>query len=395
MSSDPFEDSPWLDDMASPILVGDHANATPFMAGILVSSLVRRGIPFTAAYSTAREVERRLRERGVRELMPPEIAREALEIVDTASRDRLGPDRASTGDPSSDREILVVGPGGSVPFSAGILSQSLLATALDPREAFAIARRIQRDLVKERLSEIDRSALRALAYRELMQSSGPEAAERYLAWRRYEEPEKPVIILLGGTSGVGKTTLALEIARRMGIGRVLSTDSIRQVMRLMISRDLMPWIHTSSYDAHSLLGRIQGSAASVIDGFRAQAASVAVGVHASLDRSVEESANLIVDGVSLLPGVVDLERYAGRAVVEFCVVATLDESALRERFQVRASGQPSRLAHRYLENFDAILAIQRHLIGEAERRGMLVVDNADLDRSAQAIIGHVLDKLRH
>jgi len=124
-------------------------------------------------------------------------------------------------------------------------------------------------------------------------------------------------------------------------------------------------------------------------------ATTAVGVHASLDRSVEESANLIVDGVSLLQGVVDLERYAGRAIVEFCVVATLDESALRERFKVRASSQPSRLAHRYLENFDAILAIQRHLIDEAERRGRLVVDNADLDQSAQAIIGHVLDKLRH
>lgn len=117
-------------------------------------------------------------------------------------------------------------PPGSLPFSADILSQSLYATALDPREAFRIARRIQREVVKDRLTEIDRSALRALAYQELTRSSGREAAERYLALRRYEEPEKPVIILLGETSGVGKTTLALEVVRRMGIGRVLSTDSI-------------------------------------------------------------------------------------------------------------------------------------------------------------------------
>ena len=30
--------------------------------------------------------------------------------------------------------------------------------------------------------------------------------------------EKPVIILLGGTTGAGKTSLALEVARRLGIG---------------------------------------------------------------------------------------------------------------------------------------------------------------------------------
>ena len=424
MISDGFADPPWLGDLTSPILVGEPENATPFMTGILVSSLVRRGLPFATAYRTARTLEQRLRERDVHRVMPAEIASEVLDILDDESRDRLDRDPSATHADNTDnthntdntdntdnthhaagkktvhversveRRIMVVGPGGSVPFSTGVLAQSLLATALDPREAYEIAQRIERVMAIERLHEIDRSALRALAHAELKRSAGPEAAERYLSWRRYEEPDKPVIILLGGTSGVGKTTLALEVARRMGVGRVLSTDSIRQVMRLMISRDLMPWIHASSYDAHFLVTRADDRAADVLDGFRAQANSVAVGVHASLDRSVEESANLVVDGVSLLPGVIDLKRYAGRAVVAFCVVATLDESALRKRFEVRASGQPSRLAHRYLQNFEGILTIQRHLIAEARRRDMLVIDNSDLDRSTQAIIGHVLDKLR-
>ena len=139
---------------------------------------------------------------------------------------------------------------------------------------------------------------------------------------------------------------------------------------------------------------MSGAAVSVVDGFRAQATSVAVGVGASLDRGVEESANLVIDGVSLLPGVIDIERYAGRAVVVLCVIATLDESALRDRFQIRATGQRERQAHHYLDNFEAILAIQRHLIEEAERRGMLVIDNVDLDASVRMLLAHVLDKLR-
>ena len=45
------------------------------------------------------------------------------------------------------------------------------------------------------------------------------------------QAKKSVIILLAGASGTGKSTLASLIARRFGIQTVLSTDSIRHVMR--------------------------------------------------------------------------------------------------------------------------------------------------------------------
>ena len=85
-----------------------------------------------------------------------------------------------------------------------------------------------------------------------------------------------MILLLGGAAGVGKTSLALEVAHRLGIDRVLSTDAIRQIMRIMLSRELVPAIHGSSYDAYRAA---PGSPATmpVIEGFRAQASIVSVG----------------------------------------------------------------------------------------------------------------------
>ena len=390
MGNEEEQGRPWLAGVPRAVLVRDETSgeAWPFLLGILVSSLIRRGVSFPDAYATARDVEARLTARE----LPSIDRRELADIVQSAVKelDAAAPVAADT----DSNDILVIGSGTSMPFSKGILSQSLLAAAVDPRDAFEVARAIERELTASRIRQIDRHALRGVARDALERRAGVEAAQRYLVWRRYEEPEKPVILLLGGTSGVGKTTLALEVARRMGIGRVLSTDSIRQMMRLMISSELMPWIHASSYDAYQLLGQEFGRSPTVLDGFRSQAASVAVGVRASLDRSIEERANLVVDGVSLLPGVIDLERYASRAIVVFCVVATLDEAALRDRFAMRAAGQRQRLAHRYLENFEGILEIQRHLIEEANRRGMLVIDNTDVDRSAQEILAHVLDELR-
>lgn len=292
-------------------------------------------------------------------------------------------------------EIKVSGDGAKFSFSKGVLSQSLLAAAIDPHLAFEIARDIERSLRIDGVAEIDRDDLRVIAHRALEARAGGDSAARYLIWRRYEESEVPVVLLLGGTSGVGKTTLALEVARRLGIARVLSTDSIRQVMRLMISRDLMPWIHSSSFDAHETLDEIEGKKPDVLSGFRAQASSVAVGVRASIERSIEEGANLVLDGVSLYPGAIDVGRLSGRAVVAFMVIAARDEAHLRERFEARASGQPKRLAQRYLEHIDEILEIQRHLIAESERQEVPVIDNVDLDQSAREVISYVLDRVRH
>ena len=73
--------------------------------------------------------------------------------------------------------------------------------------------------------------------------------ESFRQWQELRHMERPLIILIGGTTGVGKSTLATQVAHRLGITRVASTDMVRQVMRAFFSADLMPAIHYSSFDA--------------------------------------------------------------------------------------------------------------------------------------------------
>ena len=294
-------------------------------------------------------------------------------------------------------DILITGRGKGMPFSKGILSQSLLAAAIDPSDAFDVAREIERNLVSRGAREIGSHELRRLAYDALTSQISEATAERYLVWRKYQDPDRPVIILLGGAAGVGKTSLALEVAHRLGIGRMLSTDSIRQIMRLMLSEDLAPAIHGSSYDAHKLLPPMpdpSDPAAAVIVGFRAQTSTVSVGIRASMDRAVAENASLVLDGVSIVPGAIDLDAYRDSADVIFLVVATLDEESFANRFAARGAGQRQRPPHRYLENLEAILLIQDHLLELAERHDVPIVDNFSFDRSVLRIIRHVAETLR-
>ena len=52
-----------------------------------------------------------------------------------------------------------------------------------------------------------------------------------------------------GDRGSGKSTIATQLAARLGIVRVVATDAIREVMRSMLSPELMPTLHTSSFQA--------------------------------------------------------------------------------------------------------------------------------------------------
>jgi 2-phosphoglycerate kinase len=367
-------------------LVADGEVHRPFMRGIMVHSLLARGLSFEDAYRVSGAVRDRIRPR-------PLVTREELRalIAEVAGPGTLAEVRR---EPTRGSDIQVTARGRGTPFSKGFLSQSLLAAAIEPSEAFEVAREIEEDLLRRGVREIDRHELRRLGYKTIHDRVDAQAAERYLVWRRYQVPDKPVILLLGGATGAGKTALAQEVAHRLGIAGLVSTDAIRQVMRIMLSKDLVPAIHASSYDAWRAIPDCANAEDPVIDGFRQMAATVSVGVRAMMDRAIAENSSLIIDGVSLVPGLLDLASYADRAHVIFLVVATLESESFRGRFAARGREALERPPHRYLENLDAILRIQDYLLELAEQHGVPIVDNVSFDRSVTSIIRHVTETLR-
>jgi 2-phosphoglycerate kinase len=356
----------------------------PFMRGIMIHSLMARGVPFDEANRVANTVRDRLRPRGV--VDKAAILAVLHELLDPTLFE--GEHRLPLA-----AEISVKGKTRSQPFSKGVLSQSLLAAALDPNDSFEVARDIERELVRRGIAEIDRRELRRITHDTIERRLGPRAARRYLVWRHYEAAQRPVILLLGGAAGVGKTSLALEVAHRLGIGRVLSTDSIRQIMRLMISPDLMPAIHGSSYNAYTHFPSGALGTDPLLEGFRAQAATVSVGVRASIERAIDENASTVIDGVALFPGALDLNAYSDRADVIFLVVAALDRDAYAARFAAREAAAIHRPAHEYLANLDAILRIQDQFLEAAERHGIPIVVNDHFDRAVLLVIRHLTESL--
>jgi 2-phosphoglycerate kinase len=356
----------------------------PFMRGIMVHSLMARGVPFEDALATAEHVRERIRGRS-------DVPR--AELADLVG-EVLGADYPHQPPMPLPPELLVMDESRSAPFSKATLAQSLLAASIEPADAHEVAARIEQRLRLEGRTQIDRSDLRKLAHDELNEAFGERTAGRYDVWREFQEPERPVIVLLGGTAGVGKTTIALEVARRLGISRVMSTDAIRQVMRIMLSAELMPALHASSFSAYHELPGVVDEDDAVIEGFVAQNAAVAVGVRAIIDRAVEENASLVLDGVALVPGLLDLSAYEGRAHVFFQVVARFDPAAMRSQFAARAERETHRDPNRYIDGLDEILEIQDYLLEQADREDVPIIENVTLEGSVLLVIRHVVERLR-
>ena len=203
-----------------------------------------------------------------------------------------------------------------------------------------------------------------------------------------------MILLLGGPTGAGKTALAVEVAHRRGIARVISTDSVRQVMRLMLSADLAPALHASSYDAWRMVPGADTYEEPVVEAFRDQAQIVSVGARGLIDRAIQEGTNLVMDGVSLVPGLMNRTGYADRADVMMMLVVNLRQDSDRKRFEGRRRS-PQHQPHDYLNHLEEILAIQEYLLDLVEEvDDVPVIDNEDFEESVRAIIRYVVDTLR-
>ena len=61
--------------------------------------------------------------------------------------------------------------------------------------------------------------------------------------------------------------MAFELANRLRLKNLISTDMIREVMRKIISKDLSPVIHKSSFDAYESIRTPSIRIDQVVEGF--------------------------------------------------------------------------------------------------------------------------------
>ena len=295
-----------------------------------------------------------------------------------------------TNDPKNP-QILISDRDSGLPYSKGLMASQVMVTGLSPVRAYQVAEAIEERLRELGVPSISNEELGELALAVLEDLAGERYARNFQRWREIEALQVPLVVLIGGATGVGKSTLATQLATRLGIVRVVATDAIREVMRALFSHELMPTLHASSFEAGSVL-REPPSKDEVVVGFREQTAAVAVGVQALVERAAMEGTHLIIEGAHVVPGFLDLEPWRERILAVPVVVTIEEDEVHRSHFAARASEHTARPAERYLDRFDDIRRVQRYIKSQALSHGVPVIANYSFDRALAAIIDLVMER---
>ncbi|ONK63776.1 uncharacterized protein A4U43_C07F18810 [Asparagus officinalis] len=271
---------------------------------------------------------------------------------------------------------------------------------------------------------------------------GPNQRADLILACRIRERKESVTVLLCGTSGCGKSTLSSLLGSRLGVTTVISTDSIRHMMRSFADEKENPLLWASTYHAGECLDPVAvaeakakrrakklagvshpivkeelsaeasnvnagarsleqvsgtekiGKKQMAIEGFKAQSEMVID----SLDRLItaweDRKESVVVEGVHLsLNFVVGLMKKHA-SIIPFMVYITNEEKHM-ERFAVRAKYMTLDPAkNKYVKYIRNIRTIQEYLSNRADKHLVPKINNTNVDRSVAAIHATVFSCLR-
>ncbi|KAI3826471.1 hypothetical protein L1987_00519 [Smallanthus sonchifolius] len=287
------------------------------------------------------------------------------------------------------------------------------------RTTFVIKRRVFIDVVCDALSE----------YKYV----GPNQRADFVLACRIRERKESVTVLLCGTSGCGKSTLSALLASRLGITTVVSTDSIRHMMRSFVDENQNPLLWSSTYHAGEHLDPVavseakakrkakkevsgvfdastnqpaskEGSSLATVDlvshkqmaieGFKAQSEMVID----SLDRLItaweERKELVVVEGVHLSLNFVMGLMKKHPSIIPFMIYITNEDKHM-ERFAVRAKYMTLDPAkNKYVKYIRNIRTIQEYLCNQADKHLVPKINNTNVDKSVAAIHATVFSCLR-
>lgn len=274
------------------------------------------------------------------------------------------------------------------PFSQGIMAKSMTQAGVPVSDAYKLVQQVRKELNERGKNEIDSEILRRIVSDKMLAQGWEDEERMYRVQRYIKYMSNPVFILIGGTTGVGKSTVSAEIGHRLGINRVIGSDTIREIMRSIISDNLVPILHSSTFEAADAMA-IDGGADQVIAGFKEQTRVLNEGVAAVIERGAKEGLHMVLNGVHIVPGY--LEKIIGEFPGHlFRFILSVPEETQHEMFFYEREKASRRPAQRYVENMEKIRHMQDFILHMADRYNVTVIRNVEFEETLKQIQQEVI-----
>lgn len=276
----------------------------------------------------------------------------------------------------------------ALPFADSVLARTLVVTGLPVDQALDVAAEVARRLGDDTSRVVDLDEVREQAGVVLAERGATEVHRRLRARWWLRSTRQPVVIAIGGTSGVGKSTVSQSVAQVLGIDRVLSTDLVRAVLRGSLNPDLIPALSESSFSAQRMLrSNLEGNP--LLVAFEQQASIVAQASLSLVRRALKEGLQLVMNGVHVVPGLVSVPE--DWPLLTY--VLTVPEVEEHERRFVSRFATSGREPEHYLARIQAIRELDEYIVGHSRRAGIRVIESSEHDQTVYETVGAIATDL--
>ena len=173
------------------------------------------------------------------------------------------------------------------------------------------------------------------------------------------------LLIIAGTSGVGKSTLSARVATALGFSKIVSTDTIRETLRTQFDREQIPALHRSSFEPAN---------SGAIEDWHQTVAVLSEAVDAVVKRAADKSSDVVLEGVHIIPNEEILAEWRSSGGQSCGVLLRVDDEDIHQEFIRSREKHNSKGVTQYLDNLGRIREIQNQMISNAKDSGWLSID---------------------
>ena len=200
----------------------------------------------------------------------------------------------------------------------------------------------------------------------------------------------PKIVLIGGIPGVGKTSIAGEIAKALDIDIVLSGDYLREFIRPFGDYAKFSVMSKSVYNAWTSFG--ERNRENIVSGFLAQSEVMNAGISAVIRRAAGNGEDIVIEQLHFVPSQLGKDLI-NQIIPIYLYIHDIDihRNRLRERVNFTHANSPG---ERLADQLDTYRFMMDYSLEESRSYGIRIFESSDYGKTLKDVLAFVESEAR-
>ena len=200
----------------------------------------------------------------------------------------------------------------------------------------------------------------------------------------------PKIVLIGGIPGVGKTSIAGQIAKALDIDIVLSGDYLREFIRPFGDYAKFSVMSRSVYDAWTSFG--ERNRENIVSGFLAQSKIMNAGISAIIRRAAGNGEDIVIEQLHFVPSQLGKDLI-NQIIPIYLYIHDIDihRNRLRERVNFTHANSPG---ERLADQLDTYRFMMDYSLEESRSYGIRIFESSDYGKTLKDVLAFVESEAR-